>query len=127
MPAELSPAAAEIWRRSASAAPRGLLTAADRDVFRAYVEAVVRHEEAVMLYRASGPLLKSKRADGPELVRSPMAQIVRDAAEQVRLMARELGFTPAARVGLRLDPAAEALAVWDDVGVPPRLAMVDGR
>lgn len=128
-PADLTPAAVEIWRRCLVAAPRGLITGADRDVFRCYVEAVERYEELIAWYARTGrrPILESKRADGPAVVRSPLVPMIRDAAEQVRLFGRELGFTPAARVGFRLDPAAEALAVWDDVGVPPRLALLDGR
>ena len=40
-------------------------------------------------------------ARGGELVKNPLHQIVRDNALLVRALARELGLTPAARVGLR--------------------------
>ena len=104
---DLTPRAVEIWRRTVASAPRGLLTGADGDVFRCYVEAVERYEEAISWYNRAGraPILESKRVDRATVIRSPLIQVIRDAAEQVRLFARELGLTPAARVGLRRDPA----------------------
>jgi len=100
MPRDLEPAARKVWRRSMAAMGQtGVLTAADRDSFRAYCEAVVRYEEAATLLARSGPLVKGARTG--DLIKNPLHQIVRDNAMLIRLFARELGFLPAAREGLR--------------------------
>ena len=48
-----------------------------------------------------------------ELVKNPLHQIVRDDAMLIRLFARDLGFVPSAREGLR-GPVGEAdpLEAW---------------
>ena len=53
--------------------------------------------------RAVGPA--RPRRDG-ELVKNPLHQVVRDNADEVRLFARELGLSPSARAGLRVEPGA---------------------
>jgi len=127
-PHGLSDRAGQVWRQCLEDAPKGVVAPIDAPILRCYVEAVARYEDAAQALAASGPLLKSRRADGPGLVRNPLTQIVRDAADQERLFARELGFTPAARAGLRLDSASQAENVWSDVSAPRRLKVVgDGR
>jgi P27 family predicted phage terminase small subunit len=53
----------------------------------------------------TGPLLKGR--DG-NFVKNPLHQIVRDHADAVKKYARELGLTPAARVGLRSEIGEQA-------------------
>ncbi len=50
-----------------------------------------------MLARSS-PLVRGAR--GNDLVRNPLHQVVRDNADLVKLFARELGLSPAARTSL---------------------------
>ena len=105
-PADLSPAAAKVWRRVMyEMGATGVITAADTDVFRTYCEAVARYEYAAKLLEQSGPLIRGARAG--ELVKSPLHQVVRDNAVLVRSLARELGLTPSARAGLSGEPAQE--------------------
>ena len=118
VPADLGPAATAVWRRVAKAmGATGVLTAADADGLRIYCESVARYQHAAQLLDASGPLITAagRGARRGELVKNPLHQIVRDNAVLVRAFARELGLTPAARVGLRTgdegtaDPFADFL------------------
>jgi P27 family predicted phage terminase small subunit len=104
VPADLGDRAKAVWRRVVREyGPSGVLTGADTDVLRCYCEAVARYEQAGRLFDAAGPVIRASGtgARRGELVKNPLAQVVRDQAELVRLLARELGLTPAARVGLR--------------------------
>ena len=104
-PLELGPGAIAAWDRVvAELGPTGVLTALDRDVLRAYAEAVERYEAAALAYARSGPLIRGARSG--DLIKNPLHQIVRDNALLMLAFARELGATPSARSGLRA-PAAE--------------------
>jgi P27 family predicted phage terminase small subunit len=99
-PADLSAAAQAVWRRVIrEVGASGVITAADRDILRAYCEAVARYEYAAITLEQSGPLVRGARRG--ELVKNPLHQIVRDNADLIRLLSRELGLSPAARSGLR--------------------------
>jgi P27 family predicted phage terminase small subunit len=119
MPADMTVRAKQVWRRVLrDFGPTGVLTGADADILRAYCEAVAPYEHAGAMFDASGPLIRAQGtgARRGELVKNPLAQIVRDQAALLRAMARELGLTPAARTGLSVepvpayDPMAELLA-----------------
>ena len=69
-----------------------------------------------------GPVITGSRGRG--LVRNPMHQIVRDDRDAIRLLARELGLSPAARASLRVPPGAEAPDIDAVLGPPPRLRVV---
>ncbi len=59
------------------------------------------------------------------MVRNPLHQIVRDHRDAVRLFARELGLSPAARAGLRIDAGPGVMPDVDAVlGPLPRLRAV---
>jgi P27 family predicted phage terminase small subunit len=98
-PEDLRPEVRTIWERVVEAlGPTGVLTSADRDLLRLYAEALARYIEAEQMLAKSGPLIRGR--DG-NLVKNPLHQIVRDNGDAVKKYARELGLTPAARVGLR--------------------------
>ena len=112
MPDDLSEAAATVWQRVLRAyGATGVITEADADGLRAYCEAVVRYVHAQKALEASGPLVRDAHRSG--LVKNPLHQIVRDNADLMRAWARELGLTPAARVGLRGEPLAAASPLAD--------------
>jgi P27 family predicted phage terminase small subunit len=119
----MDPAPQKVWRRVVKEM-RGsdVILAADADVLRCYVEAVSRYAQAAELYAKSSPLM---RRDG-ELVKNPLHQVVRDNADAVRLFARELGLSPSARAGLRVEPSALSGDIEDVLGPPPRLRVVGG-
>ena len=105
-PPDLRPEAREVWERVVAAlGPTGVLTSADKDLLRLYSEPFVRYQEAEAMLSKTGPLLKGR--DG-NFVKNPLHQIVRDNADAVKKYARELGLTPAARVGLRSEIGEQA-------------------
>jgi P27 family predicted phage terminase small subunit len=96
---------------SSELGPTGVLTRLDRDVLRAYAEAVARYEAAAVMLAGSGPLIRGARHG--ELIKNPLHQIVRDNAMLLLAFARELGATPSARSGLRApteEPGAKLAA-----------------
>lgn len=114
-PAGMSRDASAIWRRLIrDYGHTGVLTAVDSDVLRAYCEAVVRYERAAQMLEETGPLVRGARRG--ELVKNPLHQVVRDNADLMRQLARELGFTPSARSAIK-SPIAEGdedpLAAWE--------------
>jgi phage terminase small subunit len=58
------------------------------------------------------------------LVKNPLHQVVRDDGEQIRLFARELGLSPSARAGLRVEPEHGFDLIDPVLGLPPRLRAV---
>lgn len=105
-PPDLRPEARVIWERVLEAiGGTGVITLADKDLLRLYCEALARYLEAEQMLTKTGPLLNGR--DGT-FVKNPLHQIVRDNADAVKKYARELGLTPAARVGLKGDIGGQA-------------------
>ena len=96
-PQDLSPAATAVWRRVLRDQAPGVIQRVDREILRAYCEAVIRYGEAMQLYARSGPLIQRRGTFVP----NPLHRIIRDNADLVRFLGRELGLTPAARSGLQ--------------------------
>lgn len=106
LPLDMGDRARQVWERvMRDFGHTGVIKALDTDALRIYCESVAAWEQAEALLRQSGPLIKGR--DG-NLVRNPLAQIARDNATMVRIYARELGLTPAARVGLHAEAATPA-------------------
>lgn len=82
-----------------------LATPADRDLLRAYCEAVVTHRKASALIAASNVLIRAQsRTPGQaSYVKNPAVQIQRDAAMVMRALAREFGLTPSARSDIHMN------------------------
>ena len=98
-PADIRTEARVIWEQVVAALGKtGVLTSADKHILRLYAEAMARYIEAEGMLVKTGPLIKGR--DG-NFVKNPLHQIVRDNADAVKKYAREIGLTPAARVGLR--------------------------
>ena len=125
MPADMDAEAKIVWRRVISSMGHtGVIRVPDSDILRCYCEAVSRYAQAARLHAGSGPLV---RRDGG-LVKNPLHQVIRDDSDQIRLLARELGLSPSARVGLHVEPEHNFGSIDDDIGLPPRLrAIADGR
>ncbi|MGD0020119.1 MAG: phage terminase small subunit P27 family [Candidatus Limnocylindrales bacterium] len=121
MPADMDDAAKVVWRRVLREMHHtGVIRAADADVLRCYCEAVSRYAQAARLYAQSGPIVSR---DG-NLVKNPLHQVARDNADEIRQFARELGLSPSARVGLRIEPEHALDALTAEIGLPPRLRVV---
>jgi len=106
-PAWLSPLAAEEWDRIApDLAAMGTVKRIDAMGLAAYCEAVARLITGAKLVAEAGPLLVDR--DG-KVRRNPAVAQARDASYEMRMWAREFGFTPSARSPLRIDIGAHAL------------------
>jgi P27 family predicted phage terminase small subunit len=104
-PGWLSGRALEVWHRTCVELKHmGLLSAADGDALTVYCQAVAHYEEAVALVAQDGMMIPGR--DGG-VVKHPAMQFVRDQAVLIKVMAREFGLTPAARVGLSGDKGEE--------------------
>lgn len=105
MPSGMDPAARTVWRRVMREQAPGVILAAHTDVLRVYCETVARYEAWSALLAQSGPLIRGAR--GRELVKNPLVSMVRDAGDQVRMFARELGLTPSSLSGMQAAPAED--------------------
>lgn len=126
MPRGMSTEAQSIWRTVLRTMKgSGVILEPDAFVLRAFCEVVASYAENVRLLGIGGTLIRGSQGRG--LVMNPILRAVRDDRESIRLLARELGLSPAARAGLRIDMSA-AMGDMDSVlGPPPRLRVVGGQ
>jgi P27 family predicted phage terminase small subunit len=89
----------------------GVLTAADVDMLAAYCESYARWRRVVTMAARTPPVFK-RGGEGDEavFVRNPLWAQVRDATAELRVLAREFGFTPSARAGLRAEVGVAHIA-----------------
>lgn len=125
MPRGMEPEAQAVWRRILRDMAPGVIVSVDGDLLRMFCEAVVDYHAARKLLRTGGPLIRGAR--GNELVVNPAGRLVRETREGARLLARELGLSPAARAGLRIDLNTGGGDLDAVLGPPPRLRVVGGE
>jgi P27 family predicted phage terminase small subunit len=122
MPPDMDEEAQAVWQHVIrSMRGTGVIVAADRDCLRMYCEAEALYLRNVRLLFGSGSLIRGAR--GRELIVNPLTRIVREEREAARLLGRELGLSPAARAGLRVDMGT-SLTDMDMVLGPARLRVV---
>jgi P27 family predicted phage terminase small subunit len=112
------------WDLVMSEMPPGVIVAVDGLMLAAFCETWARYRQAMRAYALTGPVVVSQRGTSA-VIRSPVAPLVRDALEQLRLVGRELGLSPTARAALRLDPGSSLTTLEDVLGPPPRLRVVN--
>jgi len=83
-----------------------LVTAADVDLLAAYCECYSRWRKLAQLAARTPPVFR-RGGEGEDMVmvRNPVWQQVRDAEAGLRTLAREFGFTPSSRAGMRVGKA----------------------
>jgi len=114
MPPYLSSEARRKWEElEPHLVSMGVVTAVDVDLLAAYCECFARWRRLSQLAASSPPVFK--RSGGGEegevvFARNPLWSQVRDAEAALRVMAREFGFTPSARSGLRVQAGLSAAA-----------------
>jgi P27 family predicted phage terminase small subunit len=116
-PADMNAEAKAVWRHVMREMAPNVILAVDEYALRAYCEAVVRYRVAQRVYERSQPILQTRNG----IVKNPMAQVVRDSDDAHRAWARELGLTPAARAGMRMDSSLAPAGIAAEIGLPPRL------
>lgn len=103
-PGGMSARAVVVWERVVPhLQAMGLAKEVDQDMLVAYCEAVAVHQQATEELR--GQPLMVPGARGGE-VRNPLLVVQRDAAAQIRMLAREFGLSPSARSDLTSDRKA---------------------
>lgn len=114
----MEPVAQQAWKQVVrELGDSGILAAADAHVLRLYCDWYARYVEASELYAQGSPLMRKHGF----LVKNPLHQVVRDSSEQVRMLARELGLSPAARANLQIRQGANVPDIDSDIGPPLRL------
>jgi hypothetical protein len=58
------------------------------------------------------------------LLTKSKAQLIHEERDAIRLLARELGLSPSARVGLRAETHLPLESIADAIGPPPRLRAI---
>ena len=88
-----------------------LITAVDVDTLAAYCECWARWKKLATMAARTPPVF-NRGGEGADmvLVRNPLWQQVRDAEAGLRTLAREYGFTPSSRAGMRVGRAIGAVA-----------------
>ena len=112
-PPYLSKGAVEKWDElGPHLVAMGVVTAADVDLLAAYCECFARWRRLAQLAASSPPVFKRGSGEGDEVVfaKNPLWSQVRDAEAALRVMAREFGFTPSARSGLRVQGSIASAA-----------------
>jgi len=103
------------WFRLSDAAPEGLLTALDRDLFEGFVVlAAVREKLCKEYNEGSGQVIAQSPDDDKRLILVSTLREYKRLTELLRVLGREFGFSPAARTRIQLeqegagpDPLAE--------------------
>ncbi len=129
MPREMDPVAKVVWRRVLATEAPGVIRAVDEYLLRMYCESVSRYADLVRLYARSGPVVRGAR--GQEVVRNPLSSMIRAEVDQIRLVGRELGLSPAARAGLHIEISNGLADETDPLGLGPstqqRFAIVESE
>lgn len=115
-PDDMTKEAKRVWRHVLKVMPTGVIVSADRDILRLYCDVVSEYSKHLAILDL--PIRQNSRGDW---VVHPLHRVVRDEREQIRLLARELGLTPAARANLRMDAEAGADVL---AGLGPMLQVV---
>ena len=117
-PDYMSDSAKEAWRYAIANAPPGLLTALDAAVLERWANCAALYREALAkINRAgvSGMLIKTPSGT---LRRSPLMDVIRDLAAEMKGYEGDMGFTPAARVRVGTPEAGSAEHdPWDGIVV----------
>lgn len=125
MPSDMEDDAKAVWRHVLrEMRGTGIILGADAGTLRRYCEAEAAYVRNLHLLNRSGPIIRGAR--GNDLIVNPVYRLVREEREAARLLSRELGLSPAARAGLRIDASAVHLDMDAIIGPPPRLRIVNG-
>ena len=93
----------QVWFRLEAGAPAGLLTAVDREIFEAFVVITAAREKLCKQFLEDNrKILIESPDDKNRLILDPYLREYRRFSEQLRVLAQDLGFTPAARTRITL-------------------------
>jgi P27 family predicted phage terminase small subunit len=95
----------EVWFRLVEAAPDGLLTGLDRDIFEGFVVLAAARAKLIQQYNDSSRdvIAQSPDAENRWILVAALREYKR-LTESLRVLAHELGFTPSARTRVLITP-----------------------
>jgi phage terminase small subunit len=105
----------EVWFRLVEAAPEGLLTGCDREIFEGFVVLACARTKLIQQYNASSRDVIAQSPD--DLNRWILVASLREykrLTESLRVLAHELGFTPAARTRVLVAPSEAPVDPLDE-------------
>lgn len=105
-PTHIPPEARKVWETVTEELGRyDLVTVPDGPSLEAYVMAVFTHRKAARDVVKRGVMVKGYRGS---IVKNPALSVMSDAADKIKVFAREFGLTPSSRSGLKVQEVAGA-------------------
>jgi P27 family predicted phage terminase small subunit len=115
-PAYMTETAQEAWRYAVSNAPAGLLSSLDAAVLERWANCAGMYREALAKINRAGVSGMIIKTPGGVLRRSPMMDVIRDLAMEMKGYESEMGFTPASRARVSVVPGeVKEHNPWDDI------------
>ncbi|WP_297476490.1 phage terminase small subunit P27 family [Ferrovum sp.] len=115
-PAYMTETAQEAWRYAVSNAPAGLLFPLDAAVLERWANCAGMYREVLAKINQSGIGGMLIKTPSGVLRRSPLMDVIRDLAMEMKGYESEMGFTPASRGRMSVVPGAvEEHNPWDDI------------
>jgi P27 family predicted phage terminase small subunit len=111
-PDHLSPAQKESWRYAIANAPTGLLKLLDQSILETWVVAQELHRYANGQVQQYGQLVKLKSG---AWIQNPYLAILNKQALIMMKATAEMGFSPASRTRVHIDPGQTASNPFDDL------------
>ena len=115
-PAYMAETAKEAWHYAIEHAPLGLLTALDGAVLERWANCAGMYREALGKINQAGVSAMLIKAPNGALRRSPLMDVIRDLAAEMKGYEAEMGFTPAARTRVAVSGTkGQEHNPWDDI------------
>lgn len=116
-PAYMAEAAKEAWRYAVDNAPPGLLTALDASLLERWANCADLYRQVRDKLNQAGVGAVIVKTPSGILRRSPLMDVLRDIADEMRGYESDMGFTPASRsrVSIPADPAARPDDPWAQI------------
>jgi P27 family predicted phage terminase small subunit len=115
-PDYMSDAAKDAWRYAVGHSPNGLLSALDGAVLERWANCAGMYREALAKINRAGVSAMLHKTPSGILRRSPLMDVIRDLAQEMKGYESDMGFTPASRS--RISMPAETgndRDPWDDI------------
>ncbi len=103
-PEYMSDAAKEMWTYAVQNAPPGLLSSLDASVLERWANCAGLYREALSKINRAGVAGMIVKTPSGILRRSPLMDVIRDLAQEMKGYEAEMGFTPASRSKVRVSP-----------------------
>ncbi len=114
-PDYMSDTAKEAWRYAVINAPAGLLSSLDAAVLERWANCAGMYREALAKINRSGVSGMLIKTPSGILRRSPLMDVIRDLALEMKGYEAEMGFTPASRSRVQITQHAQHDDPWADI------------